>query len=140
MNTKKNWTVWIMVLAFVAFGSAAWAAKGMQMMAGKANPKAHATLTLTKTSLGIEARGLKPNSVFSVWLVNMTPKETMAGVGSPPYSFKSDSHGKCTYKASLSEPPFGKWQMVMVMLHPTGDPKDMENMVDALSAKVPDAR
>ena len=28
--------------------------------------------------------------------------------------------------------PIGKWQMVMVVLHPTGDPKDMKSMVGAL--------
>jgi hypothetical protein len=30
----------------------------------------------------------------------------------------------------------GKWQVVMVVLHPSGDPMDMKNMVGALSAKL----
>jgi len=30
--------------------------------------------------------------------------------------------------------PFGKWAMVMVVLHPNGDPMDMQNMVGALKA------
>ncbi len=37
---------------------------------------------------------------------------------------------------SLSESPFGQWQMLMIMLHPSGDPADMKNMVGALKAKL----
>jgi hypothetical protein len=50
--------------------------------------------------------------------------------------FKTDSYGNGTYSAELSESPFGKWEMIMVVLHPTGDPKDMKNMVGALSAGI----
>jgi hypothetical protein len=50
--------------------------------------------------------------------------------------FKTDRWGNGNYSALLSESPFGKWAMVMIMLHPTGDPKDMKNMVGALSAKL----
>lgn len=71
--------------------------------------------------------------------MNMKPKKSQAGVGTMPYMFKMDSQGKGSYEASLSESPFGKWQMVMVVLHPDGDPKNMKKMVEALSAKVPDA-
>ena len=137
MNTKRSLMFLVLSLALVAFVATAWAGRGMDMMAGKANPKAHATLALAEGSIGIHATGLKPNSVYTVWLVNMMPNKTEAGAGSPPYMFKTDSRGKGSYEASLSESPFGKWQMVMVMFHPTGDPMDMKKMVEGLSAKVP---
>jgi hypothetical protein len=48
--------------------------------------------------------------------------------------FKTDSSGVGTYSAPLKESPFGKWQMIMIVLHPNGDPTDMKNIVGALSA------
>ena len=131
----KSFIVFAVVLAVAGAGAFAWA-KGMPMMAGKANPKAAATMSLSKESLSIEARGLKPKSVYTVWFVSMMPEKSQAGVGAMPYMFKTDAKGKGTFTASLSEPPYGKWQMVM--LHPDGDPGNMNNMVEALSAKVPD--
>jgi hypothetical protein len=54
--------------------------------------------------------------------------------------FKTDSNGNGTYNTHLSELPFGKWGTLMIVLHPTGDPMDMKNMVGALSAKIPESR
>jgi hypothetical protein len=48
--------------------------------------------------------------------------------------FKTDAWGNGSYSAALSEAPFGKWAMVMIVQHPDGDPKDMHNMVGALKA------
>jgi hypothetical protein len=31
---------------------------------------------------------------------------------------------------------FGKWQMIMVVLHPDGNPKNMKKMVGALKAEL----
>jgi len=39
-------------------------------------------------------------------------------------------------KSELYGSPFGKWEMVMIVLHPTGNPKDMKNMVGALGGKL----
>lgn len=86
--------------------------------------------------LTIQAKDLKPNSVYSVWFVNMKPKEAMAGVGTAPYAFKTDQQGKATFKATLAESPLGKWQMLVIVRHPTGDPKDMMNKEDALWAQL----
>jgi hypothetical protein len=90
---------------------------------------AHGTLT-------IQVKDLKPASVYTVWYVNMEPKEEMAGVGSAPYAFKTDRQGKATFKAALDESPVGKWQMLVIVRHPTGDPKDMMNKEDALWARL----
>lgn len=137
-NTMKRMVVFVLLLAIAGLGSFAQAAD-LPMMAAKDHPKASATLDLSKDKIGIRAEGLKPDSVYTVWFVNMKPKKSEAGAGTMPYMFKTDSQGKGSYELSLSESPFGKWQMVMVVLHPDGDPKNMKNMVEALSAKVPEA-
>lgn len=54
--------------------------------------------------------------------------------------FKTDSNGNGIYETHLSELPFGKWATLMIVLHPTGDPMDMKNMVGALSARIPENR
>lgn len=90
-------------------------------------------------ALTIRVKDLKPNSVYTGWFVNMKPKEEMAGVGSPPYSFKTDKQGRATFEANLAELPFGKWQMLVIVRHPTGDPKDMMNKEGALWAELPSA-
>jgi hypothetical protein len=91
---------------------------------------------ITNSILTIQAKDLKPNSVYSVWFVNMKPKEAMAGVGTAPYAFKTDQQGRATFKATLAESPLGKWQMLVIVRHPTGDPKDMMNKEDALWAQL----
>jgi hypothetical protein len=68
------------------------------------------------------------------------PKKHETGAGKPPYMFKTDSNGNGIYETHLSELPFGKWAVLMVVLHPNGDPTDMKNMVGALSAKIPENR
>ncbi len=87
-------------------------------------------------TLIIQVRDLKPASVYTVWYVNMQPKEEMAGVGTAPYAFRTDRQGKATFKATLAESPVGKWQMLVIVRHPTGDPMDMMNKEDALWARL----
>jgi hypothetical protein len=86
--------------------------------------------------MSIQARGLKPDSVYTVWFVNIKPKKHETGAGAAPYMFKTDANGFGQYSAFLSESPFGQWQMIMIVLHPNGDPTDMKNMVGALAAKL----
>ncbi len=96
------------------------------------------TLTQAEPPLSIhvsvQARGLTPDSIYTVWFVNMKPNKHETGAGSAPYMFRTDKWGDGNYSALLNEAPFGKWSMIMVVLHPTGDPKDMKNMVGALKA------
>lgn len=140
MDTKKSLIVLAISFALVALGALSWAASGgveIPLMAAKAHPGASGTASLSDGSLSIQAQGLRSNGVYTVWFVNMKPKKHEAGAGTPPYMFKTDSQGVGTYSSSLTESPFEKWQMLMIMLHPNGDPTDMKNMVGALSANVP---
>jgi hypothetical protein len=41
--------------------------------------------------MSIQARGLKPDSVYTVWFVNMKPKKHETGAGAAPYMFKTDA-------------------------------------------------
>ena len=85
-------------------------------------------------TLTIRVKDLKPRSVYTVWYVNMDPKHEMAGVGEAPYAFKTDRKGAATFKAKLAEQPFGRWQLLVIVRHPNGDPQDMQRTEDALWA------
>ena len=100
------------------------------------HPAAKGTALIKDNYVSIQARGLKANSIYTVWFVNMKPKKNETGAGSAPYMFKTDANGFGQYSAALSESPFGKWQMIMIVLHPNGDPADMKSMVGALKAKL----
>jgi hypothetical protein len=106
-------------------------------MAVKTHPNASGTAYFNEDGLNIQAKGLRPNEVYTVWFVNMKPKKHEVGAGSAPYMFKADSNGNGAYEATLAESPFGKWKMLMIVLHPNGDPRDMKNMVGALSTNIP---
>ncbi len=138
MDTKKRLIVLTVSFAIVAFGAFSWAAEGgvkIPLMATKMHPGASGTAVISDQSISIQANGLKPNEVYTGWFVNMKPKK-QTGAGTSPYMFKTDSNGAGTYSAPLNESPLEKWQMLMIMLHPTGDPTDMKKMVGALSAKL----
>ena len=79
--------------------------------------------------------GLKPNSVYTVWLVNMKPKMDMMGIGEGDYAFKSDDQGDGHYSVTVSADELHKWQMVEIAYHPDGDPKNMKKMGVALKAE-----
>ena len=139
MNTVKKLTILAIAVVFLALATHSFgyqAENRISLMATPQHPDASGTLVITDTHIEIEARGLKSDSVYTAWFVNTKPRKHEAGAGQPPYMFKTDSYGNGTYSAELSESPFGKWEMLMVVLHPTGDPKDMKNMVGALSAGI----
>ncbi len=136
MDTKKKLIVLTVSFAIVAFGalpSAAGEGVEIPLMATKKHPGASGTTVINDQNITILAKGLQPNAVYTGWFVNKKPKK-QSGAGTSPYMFKTDSSGVGTYSAPLKESPFGKWQMIMIVLHPNGDPTDMKNMVGALSA------
>ena len=49
---------------------------------------------------------------------------------------ESNKWGDGNYSVPLNDAPFGKWSMVMIVLHTSGDPKDMKNRVGALQAPI----
>ena len=136
MNSQRTITTIALVTMFCF--SLAWASGGsrsLELQPTPAHPDAKGSAVIDNHQVSIQARGLKPDSVYTVWFVNMKPKKHETGAGAAPYMFRTDQWGDGNYSAPLDEAPFGRWSMVMVVLHPNGDPKDMKNMVGAL--KVP---
>lgn len=139
MATKRKVTM-MLVLSFAIANlyTLVWAGTAkLSLMADQTHSGAGGVVTLSESSISIQAKGLRPNGVYTVWFVNMKPKKQEAGAGQAPYTFKSDNKGNGTYTSSLNESPFGRWQTVMIVLHPDGDPMNMKNMVGALSAMIP---
>lgn len=139
MGNKKTLVVTAVVATILAIGALTWASgtgTKVPLMALKPHPNATGTAFIGDGAITIEAQGLKPDSVYTAWFVNMTPKKHVAGAGTAPYMFKTDSEGKGVYNSTLDGLPFGNWAMLMVVLHPNGDPTDMKNMVGALSGKL----
>ena len=139
MNSNKGLTILVCTLVLIAFGTlslASQAGEKISLMPTKKHPNASGTAFINETNIVIYAKGLKPNSVYTAWFVNTKPKKHETGAGQPPYMFRTDSNGKGSYTAPLKESPYGKWQMLMIVLHPNGNPKDMKNMVGALAANL----
>ncbi|HIJ57085.1 MAG TPA: hypothetical protein HPQ03_13315 [Deltaproteobacteria bacterium] len=138
MNTYlKQFIVVASVLLFT--GSFSFSDVGgvkADLTATKAHPNANGTAHFKDGKIDIQTKGLKPDSVYTVWFVNMKPKKHETGAGQPPYMFKTDSNGNGTYASALNESPVGKWEMIMIVLHPDGNPADMKNMIGALKAKL----
>ena len=139
MNTK-NIIILATVFGMLIFGTLSWATVDLTLMATKTHPNASGAASFSEDGLSITTKGLQPGKIYTVWFVNMKPKKHEIGAGNPPYMFKTDSNGNGIYETHLSELPFGKWAVLMVVLHPTGDPTDMKNMVGALSTKIPENR
>lgn len=128
----------VIVAAILCWGSLALAGDYQLTLTPSENePGASGTVIMSATDLSIEAGGLHPNSVYTVWFVNMVPTKTETGAGQAPYKFETDEKGNGVYVSPLDEDPMGKWQMIMVVLHPDGDPMNMKTMVGALSAEIP---
>jgi hypothetical protein len=140
MNAKRTfYNILIISLFGVFFLSQGWASESGRTLAlepAKGHPNASGTAVIDSDHINIQARGLKPDSVYTAWFVNMKPKKHEAGAGTALYMFHTDHWGNGSYSAPLIESPFGKWAVLMVVLHPNGNPKDMKNMVGALKAQL----
>ena len=139
---KRNWALGI-ILIFTVFVMSAMAAgkQKITLKADKAGQGAKGEAVITDGKAGqkeitITMTGLKPNSVYTVWLVNMKPKMDMLGVGTGDYSFKSDGKGNGNYTATISNAELEKWEMLEIAYHPDGNAKDMKKMQIALNASV----
>ena len=115
--------------------------------AGPAGKGAHGEVAIKNNGqdqkeITINATGLKPRSVYTVWLVNvkpslvpfLKPKMETAGVGSGDYSFRSDETGTGQYTATISTTELERWHLLKIAHHPDGDPTNMKNTGGALQA------
>ena len=131
MNNKRTLQLAMIGIIGIFFISISWAVgddRSIRLEPVGNNNNANGTAVIDQDHVSIQARGLKPEAVYTVWFVNTKPKKHETGVGTAPYMFRTDKWGYGSYSALLDESPFGKWAMVMIVLHPNGDPKDMKNM------------
>lgn len=137
---QHRWSIGLALAMVVVIGIGATGmaadATSFALMGQKDTPAASGTATLAGKTLTVAATGLKPNAVYTVWLVNMSPTMTKAGAGTAPYTFTADAKGGATYTAELGDSPVGKWQSIMIVRHTTGDPKNMNDMAEGLMAKL----
>lgn len=141
MNTilKRSALAWMIPALVLVAVSPAFAGGGDKTLALGNTPSheaAFGTAHISGDRIQILAGGLKPESVYTVWFVNTEPKKHETGAGLPPYMFRTDADGDAVYVSELDNSPVGQWEMVMIVQHPNGDPKDMKNMVGALKAKI----
>jgi hypothetical protein len=137
MKTKRRIQIIPLALSMILFFSLSWAAGSGRTFVLEPmvkHPDASGTAVIDNHHINIQARGLKPEAVYTVWFVNMKPKKSETGAGSAPFMFRTDQWGNGSYSAPLKEAPFGRWSMIMVVQHPNGDPQNMKNMVGALKA------
>jgi hypothetical protein len=139
---KRNWALGI-ILVFTVFVMSAMAANEQKitLKTDKAGQGAKGEVVIADGKAGqkeitISMTGLKPNSVYTVWLVNMKPKMDMLGVGTGDYLFKSDGKGIGNYTATISNAELEKWEMLEIAYHPDGNAKNMKKMQIALSGPI----
>jgi hypothetical protein len=138
MNFRKTLPIGILILSLITV-SLAWAGQTGRLISlepTKAHPAASGSAFIDGQHVSVQARGLEPNAVYTVWFVNSKPKKHETGVGQAPYMFKTDAWGNGNYSSAIQEEPFGKWAMMMIVQHPNGDPMDMKQMVGALKAMI----
>ncbi len=136
---KKMFTIVVTVLLFGSLIGLAKADQTIVLQGGPDMKKAHGEATIKdkgtdQKEITIHATDLKPNQVYTVWLVNMKPKMDMTGVGEGDYSFKSNDKGVGHFEGSVSFAELQKWQMLEIAHHPDGNPMNMKKMGIALMA------
>ena len=135
-------------LASVTFtppgGSKAVTMATIKLKAQKAAPKASGTASLicnkgnTKHVFTLEAKGLDPKKVYTVWFVRSVKvkgktKMEMEGVGKAPYKLKLDAKGNAKLVYSPKDcPAVKKWQQLKIVEHPNKDPKSMKGIIPVL--------
>jgi hypothetical protein len=137
MQAKQKVLSSLMVVVFTLFTGLAIAAgeQKVTLKADKAGKGASGAAVIVdkggdQKGVTITAKGLKPNSVYTVWLVNVKPKMDMAGLGEGDYSFRSDDKGSATLSATISAADLAKWQLIELAYHPSGDPKNMKELMN----------
>lgn len=142
MFTLKKIIQTLVVITLALFTVTAQAAEQKLVLKGDFFSKAKAEAVIKdleqgKKEITITATGLKPDSVYTVWLVNMKPTMDMIGVGQAvDYAFRSNEKGEGRYTATISTAELEKWQLFEIAYHPNGDAKDMKDMKVALKAKL----
>ncbi len=135
MNANRLVSSSLLVVAFSLFAGLAMAAETQRVTldAGRAGKGASGEAVIAnrgadQREIAITAKGLKPNSVYTVWLVNMKPKMDMTGLGTGDFAVRSDSRGNASYSAAIATADLSKWQLIELAYHPSGDARNMKEL------------
>lgn len=142
MRTQRQFFTAALAALLLASGLALAADQTLKLMPDEAGKDASGTAVIRdkgagQKELAITASGLKPDGIYTVWLVNMTPKMDMTGVGAGDYAFKADAQGRGSYTATVSAAELAKWQILEVAYHPDGKATNMKGIKIALKATLP---
>lgn len=95
-------------------------------------------------ALVVDAEGLQPNSVYSVWLAkrpsedrDMRGVSEIRGLGVKDHYFVTDGDGKGRFFATLTQADLSRWDIVEVAHHPDGNPKNIQNTSIVLTGDLP---
>ncbi len=96
--------------------------------------KAPLTCDEPMKEITINATGLAPNSVYTVWTVSEEPRAKARGLGDADYSFKSDAAGNGSYTAVIPDQEWMRCRRLEIMRHPDGNPGNLKDREMAFKA------
>ncbi len=140
----RKFTVALIVFLFSFLTAAAYAVQEKVDLKGEALKGANGEALIKDAGEGskkieINAQGLDPNSVYTVWFAKDMPGGEIAGIGRGDHSFRSDAVGKGEFSALVPEKDIADWDNIEVFIHPDGDPGNVRNARVALKGDISEA-
>ena len=89
MSSKRIFQIAIIGILSIFLFTISWAyndGRTFILESTDQHPDANGTAVIDQNHVSIQARGLKPNSVYTVWFVNMKPNKNETGAGRAPAS------------------------------------------------------
>lgn len=83
--------------------------------------------------ISVEASGLEPYSVYTVWLARERPAGDLRGLGIGDHAFKTDGEGKGRFVTTLNSYDYMDYDYLQVAHHPDDNPENLDNAVVALT-------
>lgn len=137
----KKFTVALIVFLFSFLTAAAYAMQEKVDLRGEALKGAVGEVLISDAGAGnkeiaINARGLAPDSTYTVWFAKERPGSEIAGIGRGDHSFRSDAAGNGEFSALIPEKDITDWDNIEVFVHPDGDPGNIRSASVALKGDI----
>ncbi len=148
MQAKRHAKFVVLLLTLTLLSTVAVAAgdQKFSMWATPYAPSARGDLIMRDTEgtvrgvpqkeITIQAAGLHPDSLYTVWFANDKPKPQFSKLGEGDNSFRSDAKGFGTFTALVPVSDLSNWKSVEVAFQPTGDPNDVRTRQFALRSNI----